>query len=222
MKTRIETLKQAILTAAQEAARKEEDILVLAVSKGKSIDQIKQAYALGFRDFAESYLQEAEKKIKAVQDLNLCWHFIGPIQSNKTKKIAEHFDWVHSIGRKKIFELLAYHRAPARPPLNVCIEVNLDNEPQKEGFSPEEVLSLAPYFASTAQINWRGLMAIPAPKESEDKQYQSFLRLEQLLTKLNEEKGLHLDTLSMGMSRDFRAAIRAGSTILRLGQAIFS
>lgn len=194
---------------------------LLAVSKGHSSDEIQEAFTAGLRDFGESYLQEALKKINRLSSLPICWHFIGPIQSNKTASIAQHFSWVHSVSRQKIAQLLNDTRPASMPPLAICLQVNFDDEETKAGLKPSEVEALASYIQTLPRLQLRGLMMIPKPQTSEESQYLSFLRLASLMNTLNKTLGLQLDTLSMGMSDDLKAAIRAGSTIVRIGTAIF-
>lgn len=218
---RIQHIQQLILETARSCQRSPQDIQLLAVSKGHSAEAIRTAFAAGLGNFGENYLQEAQLKIHALQDLPLCWHFIGPIQSNKTEGIAQNFSWVHSVSREKIASLLAKNRPGHLPPLNVCLQVNLDNEPSKAGIAPQELITLAQLVSQTPRLKLRGLMAIPLPRSDEQQQYESLLRLTKMLEQLNRELNLSLDTLSMGMTNDLVAAIRAGSTILRIGRAIF-
>ena len=196
-------------------------VKLIAVSKGHSSGAIEQAFAAGLRDFAESYFQEAQIKIQALASQPLCWHFIGPIQSNKTKGIARSFSWVHSISRASIAKQLNDARPISMPPLNVCLQVNIDNEETKAGISPENVIELARDVLELPQLHLHGLMAIPKQQSDEQQQYLSFLRLTQLLHTLNQQLNINLDTLSMGMSDDLKAAIRAGSTMVRIGTGIF-
>ena len=178
------------------------------------------AYEAGQSAFGESYVQEALDKIAALRDLPLEWHFIGPIQSNKTRAIAENFSWVHSVDRLKIAERLSAQRPQNLPPLNVCIQVNVSGEDSKSGVSPSEVLELAQAVAQLPRLKLRGLMAIPAPTEGTEAQRIPFAQLRELMRQLNAQ-GLELDALSMGMSHDFEAAMLEGATIMRIGTAIF-
>jgi PLP dependent protein len=219
---RVHKVQQLIAKTANACQRSPKDIQLLAVSKGQPASAIQAAFAAGISDFGESYLQEAQKKIATLQALPLCWHFIGPIQSNKTRSIAEDFSWVHSVSRVKIAELLAKYRPENLPTLNLCLQVNLDNEKNKSGISPEQLAKLALVVSHLPRLKLRGLMAIPMPQSEEQQQYKSFLRLTNLLNQLNKELNLAMDTLSMGMSDDFIAAIKAGSTIVRIGRAIFT
>ncbi len=193
----------------------------MAVSKGQSCLSIEQVYAAGISEFGENYLQEALAKIQTLKHLKLCWHFIGPIQSNKAPDIAQNFSWVHSVSRYKIAQLLHDSRPHDMPPINVCIQVNLDDEKTKTGVTAEEVTPLASHILELPQLRLRGLMLIPQPQSDQQQQYLSFLRLKKRLEILNQQLNTTMDTLSMGMSDDFEAAIRAGSTIVRIGRAIF-
>lgn len=221
MTERIHHIEALIHQAEMSCGRQPGTIQLIAVSKGHSSQAILQAFAAGLCHFGESYWQEAQTKIQALSNLPLCWHFIGPIQSNKSKKIASHFEWVHSVSRSKIATLLHDERPASLPPLNVCIQVNFDDETTKAGTTPESVASLATFITQLPRLRLRGLMLIPKHVADEEGQYQSFLRLKALLESLNQQLNLNMDTLSMGMSDDFQAAIRAGSTMLRLGTAIF-
>ena len=196
-------------------------VQLLAVSKHQTAAKIKEAFTAGLRDFGESYLQEAEVKILQLASLPLCWHFIGPIQSNKTTGIAAHFSWVHSLSRQKIAKQLNDQRPFSLPPLNVCLQINLDQESSKSGVSSDEAAELASFVLQLPRLQLRGLMLIPKPEVDEQCQYESFLRLTQLMQRLNQQLNINMDTLSMGMSHDMQAAIRAGSTMVRIGTAIF-
>ncbi len=202
------------------AQRRESDITLLAVSKTFSADAIRKAYAAGQVAFGENYLQEALGKIAALHDLPLEWHFIGPLQSNKTRAIAEQFAWVHSVERLKIAERLAAQRPAALPPLNVCIQVNVSGEASKSGVAPGELSELARAVAQLPNLRLRGLMTIPAAALELEAQRRPFAQLRELLRQLNAD-GMALDTLSMGMSQDIAAAILEGATIVRVGSAIF-
>jgi pyridoxal phosphate enzyme (YggS family) len=196
------------------------DILVLAVSKTRSSEDIRAAHACGLTQFGENYLQEALEKIRALQDLPLAWHFIGPIQSNKTRPIAEHFDWVHSVCREKIARRLSEQRPAGLPPLQVCLQVNVSGEQSKSGAAPEELPELARAAASLPRLRLRGLMAVPAATTDEAKQRAAFRRLRELKDSL-AGVAPGMDTLSMGMSGDLEAAVAEGATIVRIGTAIF-
>jgi pyridoxal phosphate enzyme (YggS family) len=176
--------------------------------------------AAGQRDFGESYAQEALDKIAALADLPITWHFIGPLQSNKTRAVAEHFDWVHSVDRAKVAERLASQRPAALPALNVCLQVNISGEASKSGVAPDQLGALAQAVARLPHLRLRGLMAIPEPTDDAALARARFLALARLRDELNGQ-GYELDTLSMGMSDDFEAAIESGSTMVRIGTAIF-
>lgn len=214
-------LLQTIGHIAQRYQGSADAVALLAVSKGRPISAIQEVFNAGIHNFGESYLQEALPKIYALNALPLCWHFIGPLQSNKTKSIATHFHWVHSIDREKTAVLLDTHRPAHLGPLNVCLQVNLDNENNKSGLNPSQVEQLAYTITQLPQLKLRGLMTIPMPQCGEERQYESFLRLTSLFNQLNKTRALSMDTLSMGMSNDWVAAIRAGSTLVRIGRALF-
>ncbi len=194
---------------------------LLAVSKTCSCQDIERAYAAGLHHFGENYLQEALTKIHALAALPLCWHFIGAIQSNKTQAIAQNFSWAHGVCRTKIAQLLHDQRPLDLPPLNVCIQVNVDDEENKSGIKPELIAALAIDIMRMPHLNLRGLMVIPKPTEDEQQQYLTFLKTANLMCELNTQLNLNMDTLSMGMSNDLTAAIRAGSTMVRVGRHIF-
>ncbi len=192
----------------------------MAVSKAHPAERLAKLAALGQRDFGESYVQEALPKLDALAGRELIWHFIGPIQSNKTRPIAERFDWVHSVDRLKIAERLSAQRPTERPPLNVCLEVNISDEASKTGVLPADLPALAQAVAKLPHLRLRGLMAIPAPNDDPTTQRAAFRHLRQLLEQLRT-LGLDLDVLSMGMSDDLEAAIAEGATHLRVGTALF-
>ena len=206
-----------IREAAQASQRNFADIGLLAVSKTKPADAIREAHAAGVCDFGENYLQEALEKQTQLADLPLIWHFIGPIQSNKTRPIAEHFDWVHSVDRLKIAQRLSEQRPAHLPALNICLQVNVSGEQSKSGCSPEELTALARAVVALPNLRLRGLMAIPEPTDDVAAQHAAFARLRQL----RDELALNLDTLSMGMSHDLEAAIAEGATWVRIGTALF-
>lgn len=206
-----------IREAAQASQRNFADIGLLAVSKTKPGDAIREAHAVGVRDFGENYLQEALEKQVELGDLPLIWHFIGPIQSNKTRPIAEHFDWVHSVDRLKIAQRLSDQRPAHLPPLNICLQVNVSGEDSKSGCRPDELTALAQAVVALPNLRLRGLMAIPEPTDDVAAQHAAFARLRQL----RDELALNLDTLSMGMSHDLEAAIAEGATWVRIGTALF-
>jgi len=206
-----------IRRAAEAVQRDSQGISLLAVSKTKPAAALREAYAAGQRDFGENYLQEALDKQRELADLPLTWHFIGPIQSNKTKPIAEHFAWVHSVDRLKIAERLSAQRPAGLPPLNICLQVNVSGEDSKSGCAAAELPALAAAVAALPNLRLRGLMAIPEPSDDPAVQRAAFARLRTL----GEELGLPLDTLSMGMSHDLEAAIAEGATWVRIGTALF-
>jgi pyridoxal phosphate enzyme (YggS family) len=216
----ISKLLERVRLDAEKSQRVSTDIRVLAVSKTHPAEAVRAAFQCGLREFGESYLQEALAKIDALRDLPLCWHFIGPIQSNKTRQIASHFAWVHSVDRLKIAQRLNEQRPAGLPPLNVCLQVNTSGENTKAGISPATTLTLATAVAALPRLRLRGLMTIPAPEQDVQQQRQPFALLRQLLEQLNA-KGFELDTLSMGMSNDLEAAILEGATLVRIGTAIF-
>jgi pyridoxal phosphate enzyme (YggS family) len=216
----LQAVKSAIRHAAQLAQRREETIGLVAVSKFFPVDAVREAFAVGQLSFGESYVQEALDKMAALQDLPLEWHFIGPIQSNKTRAIAENFSWVHSLDRLKIAERLALQRPLDLPPLNVCIQVNVSGEDSKSGLNENELETLVEAVEQMPQLKLRGLMAIPAPADLLAAQRLPFTRLRELFEHLNQQQH-KLDTLSMGMSHDLQAAIVEGATLVRIGTAIF-
>lgn len=216
----LQAVRAAIAEAAKTARRDTAEITLLAVSKTMPAAMIREAYSGGQRAFGENYVQEALDKMHALRDLPLEWHFIGPIQSNKTRLIAEKFSWVHSVDRLKIAQRLSEQRPDALPALNICLQVNVSGEATKGGVTPEEALTLAPAIAALPRLQLRGLMAIPAPAGGLQAQREPFARMREIMAKLNSS-GLKLDTLSMGMSHDLTAAIMEGSTMVRVGTAIF-
>jgi len=213
----ISTLDTRIRAAAATAQRDPATIGLLAVSKTKPAAALREAYAAGLRDFGENYLQEALGKQAELADLPLCWHFIGPIQSNKTRAIAENFAWVHSVDRLKIAQRLSEQRPADLPPLNICIQVNVSGEASKSGCAPEDLPALATAISALPRLKLRGLMAIPEPTEDRAAQSAAFATVRNLQNSLN----LPLDTLSMGMSHDLEAAIEQGATWVRIGTALF-
>jgi pyridoxal phosphate enzyme (YggS family) len=216
----LQAVRDAISAAAAEAGRPTSEIKLLAVSKTFAADALRTAYHAGQTCFAESYIQEALDKIAALKDLPIEWHYIGPIQSNKTRAIAENFSWVHSVERLKIAERLSEQRPAHLPPLQVCLQVNISMESSKSGVAPDEAGALAHAIANLPGLKLRGLMAVPAPSDDATLQRQQFAQLRKMRDQLNQQ-GLLLDTLSMGMSHDFAAAIAEGATIVRIGTAIF-
>ncbi|MVW85258.1 YggS family pyridoxal phosphate-dependent enzyme [Pseudomonas sp. PB101] len=206
-----------INAATLAANRAENSVHLLAVSKTKPAQDLREAYAAGLRDFGENYLQEALGKQLELTDLPLIWHFIGPIQSNKTRAIAEHFDWVHSVDRLKIAQRLSEQRPADLPPLNICIQVNVSGEASKSGCTPADLPALANAICALPRLKLRGLMAIPEPTEDRTAQDAAFAAVQTLQASLN----LPLDTLSMGMSHDLESAIAQGATWVRIGTALF-
>lgn len=216
----MQVVRARIAAAALAAGRAPGDITLLAVSKTFAAAEVRAAYAAGQSEFGENYLQEALKKMSALSDLPLVWHFIGPLQSNKTRTIAERFDWVHSIARASIAQRLAEARPARRVPLDVCLQVNLRAEPSKSGVAPEALRPLAEAVRALPRLRLRGLMAIPEPSSDLALQRRRFASLRALLEQLNDI-GFGLDTLSMGMSQDLEAAVMEGATVVRVGTAIF-
>lgn len=216
----LQATREAIEHAAKTAHRNETEVRLLAVSKTFPAAAVREAYAGGQVAFGENYLQEALDKMGTLRDLPLEWHFIGPIQSNKTRAIAENFAWVHGVDRLKIAERLSEQRPAHLPPLNICLQVNVSGEESKSGIAEEEVEQLAMAVARLPNLKLRGLMSIPAPAADEISQRLPFARMRAIFEKLNA-LGMGLDTLSMGMSHDYPAAISEGATIVRVGTAIF-
>lgn len=211
-----------IARAALAAQRDPASVKLLAVSKTFPADDVRAAFAAGQRAFGENYVQEAIAKIEALAELRaqVEWHFIGPLQSNKTRPVAEHFDWVHSVDRLKIAQRLSEQRPPTLAPLNVCLQVNVSGEASKSGVSPDDAPALAKEIAAMPRLALRGLMSIPEPTEDVDAQRAQHRTLRALFDALRAE-GLSIDTLSMGMSADLEAAVLEGATIVRIGTAVF-
>jgi pyridoxal phosphate enzyme (YggS family) len=209
-----------IEAAARRCNRDPASIRLVAVSKQHPAPAIRMLATAGQRDFGESYAQEALPKIGALADLGLTWHFIGRLQGNKTRTVAEHFAWVHTLDRERMADRLSEQRPDAAPPLNVCIQVQLVPEPQKGGVPPGEVEVLARHVRALPRLQLRGLMCIPPAAESEAAQQALFAQLAECAARLRRS-GIETDTLSMGMSDDFEAAIAAGSTLVRIGTALF-
>lgn len=220
----LQDVAQQIVSAAQDAGRAPQAVQLLAVSKTFGPEAVLDAVAAGQRAFGENYLQEGVDKIRAVAEAlpatALEWHFIGPIQSNKTRPIAEHFDWVHTVEREKIAQRLSEQRPAALAPLNICLQVNISGEASKSGVTPDQLQALARAVADLPNLKLRGLMAIPEPEIDFARQRAAFAQLRVLFEQLRAE-GFDLDTLSMGMSADLRAAVHEGATIVRVGSAIF-
>ena len=196
-------------------------VRLLAVSKTKPAGDVLALYKNGQRDFGENYLQEAALKQKALAHLAINWHFIGPIQSNKTREIANSFQWVHSVDRLKIAKRLHQQRPAHLPPINICLQVNLDEEETKSGFLLDELVEAVEQIQSLDKLRLRGLMAIPKPQVELAKQRRAFKQLGDAMRRINDTHSLSLDTLSMGMSGDIEAAIAEGATMVRIGTAIF-
>jgi pyridoxal phosphate enzyme (YggS family) len=213
-------IHQQIEQAAIDHNRRASDIALLAVSKKKPAADIREAYRCGQKIFGENYLQEAQSKMTDLADLDIAWHFIGPVQSNKTRALASSFHWVHCVDRLKIAKRLSDHRPRSMPPLNICIQVNADLEPSKSGIAPSEIIALAQAISNLPGLRLRGLMTIPAPRSDFESQCEPFRLLAQALADLRT-RGFECDTLSMGMSHDMQAAIAEGSTLVRIGTAIF-
>ncbi|MBR9909862.1 MAG: YggS family pyridoxal phosphate-dependent enzyme [Gammaproteobacteria bacterium] len=213
-------VRNRIDSAAARCGRSVDSVQLLAVSKTRPPADIRAAYAAGQHRFGENYLQEALDKQQQLADLDIEWHFIGPLQANKTRPVAEHFAWVHSVDREKIARRLSAQRPASLPPLNICLQVNLDSEASKAGVSLAELPELLDSVAELPNIRTRGLMAIPAPRTDFEHQREA---LEPLATALLRLRASHpaLDTLSMGMSADLEAAVAAGSTMVRIGTDIF-
>ncbi len=216
----LKIVMERIHAAAQKYGRSVDSIRLMAASKTFSADDIKIAASAGLQEFGENYAQEAIQKIKTLADPKLIWHYIGPIQSNKTRLISENFNWVHSIDRIKTARRLNDARPDSSPPLNACIQINISGEKSKSGIAPQQLLDLARQISTLPNIRLRGLMAIPAVSKDTDEQRQSFKLVNQYFQSLNKEN-FKLDTLSMGTSNDLEAAIAEGSTMIRLGTAIF-
>ena len=213
-------IKHSINDAADEYHRDTNDILLLAVSKKQSVKSIIKAHALGQNDFGENFVQEGIEKINTLKNDKICWHFIGHLQSNKTRKISENFSWVHTVDRLKIAERLSAQRPTYAKDLNVCVQINIDQEDNKSGAKLEKLSELCQAISDLPKLRLRGLMCIPKIHNEHEIQRRSFAKLKDQLESLNKSN-LNLDTLSMGMTNDFRAAIQEGSTIIRIGTALF-
>jgi len=217
---RVNHVRSRISHAAQTAGRDPDSVTLIAVSKAKPAELLRAAATAGVTDFGENYLQEAQTKIDALDGLRLRWHFIGTLQSNKTRSIAARFDWVHSIDRFSLARRLSEQRPIHAPPLNLCIQVELVPEPNKGGLPPPAVAELASRIAELPRVRLRGLMCVPPPQPDVAAQRAIFAQLRKLQEGLNAQ-GRGLDTLSMGMSADFEAAIMEGATQVRIGTALF-
>jgi len=218
--SRLEALRQQVRATERRFQRAPGAVAILAVSKAKSTDAVRSLAAMGQMDFGENYLQEALAKQESLKDLDLTWHYIGQVQSNKTSEIARHFAWVHSVDRLKVAQRLSQQRPDDLPPLQVCIQVNLQNEASKAGVSTTALPQLAAAIAELPRLRLRGLMAIPLASDNFEQQRRVFAQLRMLLEQLNSG-GLALDTLSMGMSDDWQAAVAEGATWIRIGTALF-
>lgn len=211
---------QANIHQAILAAKREDEVKLLAVSKAQPPEKLREAYLAGQRAFGENYVQEAIGKQAQLSDCAIEWHFIGPIQSNKTQLIAQHFDWVHSVDRLKIAARLNEARPPSLAPLNICIQINSSEEASKSGVDTASLAILAKEISAMPRLRLRGLMAIPAPSKDLTKQRVQFKIVRDAFVQL-QQQGFKLDTLSIGMSDDYVAAIHEGATIVRIGSAIF-
>jgi len=220
IKTRYNIINQRISSSLYESKRTDK-VKLIAVSKYHGIDKIECLHKLGQIDFAESYVQEAEEKIAALKDYSIRWHFIGPIQSNKTRIIANSCDWIHSIDRIKIARRINEQRSADKPAVNICLQININNEAQKSGFSLSEIEQAVKQIIQFKHLKLRGLMAIPVKTEDVHQQRENFAQLRTLLKHLNQHFSLQMDTLSMGMSNDLEAAISEGATMIRVGTALF-
>ena len=216
----LQDVRARIATACAAAGRNVEEVTLLAVSKTFGADAVREAFSVGQRAFGENYVQEAVAKMDALVDLPLEWHCIGPLQSNKSRVVAERFDWVHTVDRLKIAERLSAQRPDGLPPLNVCLQINIDGGPSKSGAAPDEALALAQAVAQLPRLRLRGLMTIPDITSDLIAARAIHSSARALFDQLNSQ-GLALDTLSMGMSADLEPAIAAGSTMVRVGSAIF-
>lgn len=218
--TNIAKVRERIGRACRAAGRDDSEITLIAVSKTRPDTAIRSAHAAGIGNIGENYCQEALEKITALGDLPLTWHFIGPLQSNKTRPIAEHFAWVHSIDRLKLAQRLSAQRPPELPPLNVCVQVNIDDEASKSGLAPEGLSALLEAMIELPNLRVRGLMAIPKPHTNPSDQREALIKMRTLFER-QRQRWPQLDTLSMGMSGDLELAIEAGATMVRVGTDIF-
>jgi pyridoxal phosphate enzyme (YggS family) len=218
----IQQVRERIARACAASQRPVQSVTLLTVSKTFSSEAVRAAFAAGERHFGENYVQEALDKIDALADLRsqIAWHLIGPLQSNKTREVARHFDWVHSVDRLKIAQRLSEQRPPDLPRLNICLQVNVSGEASKSGVAPDELAALAHAVSALPRLALRGLMSIPQPMDDPAQQAAPHRRLRELLAHL-QQQGVALDTLSMGMSADLEAAIAEGATMVRVGTAIF-
>ncbi len=221
---RYSSVKASLQKSIKDAGRADDSVKLLAVSKTFSISVLEEAVACGMREFGENYVQEACEKIDFFRakysELKLTWHLIGPLQSNKTRSVAERFDWVQSIDRLKIAQRISDQRPDGLPPLNVLIEVNISNQGSKSGVQPSEVLAMAKSIKSLPNLRLRGLMCVPKPGQTEAEKLAPLKAMKILFDQMNDQ-GLEFDTLSMGMSADMDEAVKSGSTMVRIGTAIF-
>lgn len=217
----IADVRKRIAHALQSAGRQRDAVRLVAVSKTQSVDKIRAAIAAGINEFGENYVGDALPKIAALRDERLCWHFIGAVQSNKTRDIARNFQWVQTLDRTKVARRLAEQRPDDAEPLDVLIQVNIDAEPQKAGIAPEALAEFASNVLSMPRLRLRGLMAIPRAETEPDRQRDAFRRMRHLFDAARPPGASHWDTLSMGMTRDFDAAIAEGATMIRIGTALF-
>jgi PLP dependent protein len=220
LRDRLAQTRSRIASAALRYGRGADAVRLIAVSKSQPAQAVRAAAALGQREFGENYLQEALPKLAALSDLSLTWHFIGQVQANKTRAVAEHFQWVHTLDRERIAVRLSEQRSPHSPPLNICIQVRLADEPGKGGIDKHELPALAQRVRELPRLQLRGLMCIPPPREDFEAQRALFAELAACARQLTAQ-GIELDTLSMGMSGDLEAAVAAGATYVRIGTAIF-
>ena len=216
----LQTVKDRIVRVAQSIGRQSDEITLLAASKTNPADALREAWVAGQTIFGENYLQEALAKMPALVDLPIEWHFIGPIQSNKTRRIAENFAWVHSVDRAKVADRLSKDRPESLPPLQICLQVNVSGEDSKSGVEPEELAALAAHVVNLPHLKLRGLMAVPELTTATALQRSQFHLLRELFEQLKRD-GYELDTLSMGMSEDMDIALAEGATMVRVGTAIF-
>jgi len=213
-------LSDLLHKSALEAGRDPTEVKLLAVSKKQPLEKIREAAAAGQRDFGENFVQEGVEKIETLASSDLTWHFIGHLQSNKTRAVAENFDWVHTIDKLKVAKRLSDQRPADRGPLNVCLQVNVDDEESKSGVKPDQLLDLAAACARLPNLRLRGLMCLPEVRDDPDAQRAPFAALREMAERLRAD-GIDTDTLSMGMTADYRAAIFEGATIVRIGTALF-
>lgn len=216
----ISRIRNRLSKAIDAAQREPQSVTLIAVSKTKPAEAIRAVYDTGQRDFGENYVSEAVEKISALRSLDICWHFLGPLQSNKTRLVATNFDWIHSVDRTKIAKRLNEQRPDELPPLNVCLQVNIPAEPTKSGVASEaELLDLALSISEMDRLALRGIMAIPAPASEPERQREQFNRIAQLLS--IPDLPIEMNELSMGMSGDMESAVAEGATMVRIGTDIF-